>query len=134
MEVDALDALTRPISAFPGGERSRQSAQEVGEKIPAVSQEQARFSTDWYEADKGGIPSAQPQAITQLARKANHVERCNGTFRQRVSRLGRATLSFSKTLPPIKGYCAEKRTTSKFFPNVLRSFIRGFAQLLPHTG
>ena len=34
----------------------------------------------------------------KLARKKNHVERFNCTLRQRVSRLVRATLSFSKKL------------------------------------
>jgi len=35
---------------------------------------------------------------TYLVRKTNHVERFNCTLRQRVSRLVRATLSFSKKL------------------------------------
>jgi insertion element IS1 protein InsB len=47
---------------------------------------------------KGVIPLAQHRAITKLVRKTNHVERFNGTLRQRVSRLVRATLSFSKKL------------------------------------
>jgi insertion element IS1 protein InsB len=68
------------------------------EKIPAVYQEQARFYTDCYEAYKGVIPSAQHQAITKLARKTDHIERFSCTLRQRVSRLVRATLSFSKKL------------------------------------
>jgi insertion element IS1 protein InsB len=33
-----------------------------------------------------------------LAHKTNHVERFNGTLRQRISRLVHATLSFSKKL------------------------------------
>src|SRR5215213_8119375 len=94
----AMDADTRQIIAFHVGDRSRQSAQELWEKIPAVYQEQARFYTDCYEAYKGVIPSAQHQAITKLARKTNHIERFNCTLRQRVSRLVRATLSFSKNL------------------------------------
>jgi insertion element IS1 protein InsB len=94
----AMDADTRQIIAFHVGDRSRQSAQELWEKIPAVYQEQARFYTDCYEAYKGVIPSAQRQAITKLARKTNHIERFNCTLRQRVSRLVRATLSFSKML------------------------------------
>jgi IS1 family transposase/transposase-like protein len=94
----AMDAMTRQIIAFHVRNRSRQSAQELWEKIPAVYQEQARFYTDCYEAYKGVIPSAQHQAITKLARKTNHVERFNCTLRQRVSRLVRATLSFSKKL------------------------------------
>ena len=44
------------------------------------------------------IPTAQHKAITKHARKTNHIERFNNTLRQRVSRLVRATLSFSKTL------------------------------------
>ena len=61
-------------------------------------QERALFYTDQYEVYKGVIPSAQHRAISKLARRTNHVERFNCTLRQRVSRLVRATLSFSKKL------------------------------------
>ena len=44
------------------------------------------------------IPAAQHRAISKLARKTNHIERCNNTLRQRVSRLVRDALSFSKKL------------------------------------
>jgi len=44
------------------------------------------------------IPAAQHRAINKLARKTNHLERFNNTLRQRVSRLVRAALSFSKKL------------------------------------
>jgi IS1 family transposase len=47
---------------------------------------------------KGVIPAEQHRAITKKARKTNHIERFNNTLRQRVSRLVRETLSFSKTL------------------------------------
>jgi insertion element IS1 protein InsB len=94
----AMDALTRQIIAFHVGDRSRPSAQALWEKIPARYQEQAIFYTDCYEVYKGVIPSGQHRAITKLARKTNHVERFNGTLRQQVSRLVRATLSFSKKL------------------------------------
>ena len=47
---------------------------------------------------EGVIPAAQHKAITQLARRTNHIERFNNTLRQRVSRLVRETLSFSKKL------------------------------------
>ena len=36
--------------------------------------------------------------MTKKARKPNHVERFNNTLRQRVSRLAREALSFSKKL------------------------------------
>jgi insertion element IS1 protein InsB len=47
---------------------------------------------------EGVIPVAQHKAINKLARRTNHVERFNNTLRQRVSRLVRETLSFSKKL------------------------------------
>jgi hypothetical protein len=42
--------------------------------------------------------TAQHKAITKKARKTNHIERFNNTLRQRVSRLVRSALSFSKKL------------------------------------
>jgi insertion element IS1 protein InsB len=50
------------------------------------------------ESHKGVIPAEQHQAISKLARKTNHIERFNNTLRQRVSRLVRSALSFSKKL------------------------------------
>jgi insertion element IS1 protein InsB len=94
----ALDATTRQVIAFHVGDRSDQSAAALWEKIPTVYQERALFYTDHYAAYTGIIPSAQHRPITKLARKTNHVERFNCTLRQRVSRLVRATLSFSKKL------------------------------------
>jgi insertion element IS1 protein InsB len=70
----------------------------LGEKIPAGYQEQATFYPDQYAVYTGIIPAAQHRAITKLARKPNHLERFNCTLRQRVSRLVRAPLSFSKHL------------------------------------
>jgi insertion element IS1 protein InsB len=47
---------------------------------------------------EGVIPAAQHRAISKLARKTTHIERFNNTLRQRVSRLVREALSFSKKL------------------------------------
>jgi insertion element IS1 protein InsB len=94
----AMDATTRQVLAFHVGDRSGQSAAALWEKIPTVYQEHAVFYTDHYAVYPGVIPAAQHRPITKLARKTNHVERFNCTLRQRVSRLVRATLSFSKKL------------------------------------
>ena len=94
----AMDAKTRQVIAFHVGDRSRETAKELWAKMPLVYREQARFHTDHYEAYQGVIPPAQHQAITKEARKTHHVERLNNTLRPRVSRLVRATLSFSKKL------------------------------------
>jgi insertion element IS1 protein InsB len=92
----AMDARTRQIIAFHVGDRSRDSANALWAKIPLVYREQARFHTDQYEVYKGVIPADRHKAITKKARKTNHIERFNNTLRQRLSRLVRETLSFSK--------------------------------------
>jgi insertion element IS1 protein InsB len=94
----AMDATTRQIIAFHVGDRSRDSAKELWANIPEAYREQATFHTDRYEAYKGVIPAARHRAITKKARNTNHIERFNNTLRQRVSRLVRETLSFSKKL------------------------------------
>ena len=68
------------------------------EKLPIMYQEQATFYTDQYAVYTSVIPPTHHRAISKLARTTNHVERFNCTLRQRVSRLARATLSFSKNL------------------------------------
>ena len=94
----AMDAITRQVIAFHVGDRSRNSAKELWAKIPLVYREQATFHTDQYDAYTGVIPAERHRAITKKARKTNHIERFNNTLRQRVSRLVRETLSFSKKL------------------------------------
>jgi insertion element IS1 protein InsB len=58
----------------------------------------ATFYTDQYVVYEGVIPVAQRRAISKLARNTSHIERFNNALRQRVSRLVRETLSFSKKL------------------------------------
>lgn len=94
----AMDVKTRQIIAFHVGDRSRKSAKKLWAQIPVAYREQATFYTDQYVVYEGVIPAAQHKAITKKARKTNHIERFNNTLRQRVSRLVRSALSFSKTL------------------------------------
>jgi insertion element IS1 protein InsB len=94
----AMDATTRQIIAFHVGDRSRESAKALWTAIPTVYQKHATFHTDQYEVYKGVIPAERHIAITKKARKTNHIERFNNTLRQRLSRLVRNTLSFSKKI------------------------------------
>lgn len=94
----ALDVRTRQVIAFHVGDRSRKSAKKLWDNIPEVYRQRATFYTDLYDVYDGVIPQAQHQAISKQARKTNHVERFNGILRQRISRLVRETLSFSKKL------------------------------------
>jgi insertion element IS1 protein InsB len=94
----ALDAKSRQVIAFHVGDRSRKSAKHLWAKIPAAYRQHATFYTDQYVVYTGVIPAVQHRAISKLARKTNHLERFNNTLRQRVSRLAREALSFSKKL------------------------------------
>jgi insertion element IS1 protein InsB len=92
----ALDVQTRQIVAFHVGDRSRASARALWAKIPAAYRQHAHFSTDEWEAYQGVIPPAQHQAVSKQTGQTALIERFNCTLRQRVSRLVRKTLSFSK--------------------------------------
>jgi insertion element IS1 protein InsB len=94
----AMDATIRQVIAFHVGDRSRKSATRLWAKIPHAYRQHATFYTDQYVVYEAVIPAAQHRAITKLARKTNHIERFNNTLRQRVSRLVREALSFSKKL------------------------------------
>jgi insertion element IS1 protein InsB len=94
----AMDAKTRQVITFHVGDRSRKSAKRLWAKIPHAYRQHATFYTDQYVVYEGVIPAAQHRAISTLARTTNHLERFNNTLRQRVSRLVREALSFSKKL------------------------------------
>ena len=87
-----------PNHWLPRRDRSRKSARKLWANIPKVYRQQATFYTDQYVVYVGVIPAAQHEPIGKLARKTNHIERFNNTLRQRVSRLVRSALSFSKKL------------------------------------
>ena len=57
-----------------------------------------RFTRMLMQPTAGSFPGREHRTITKVARKTNHVERFNGTLRQRLSRLVRSALSFSKNL------------------------------------
>ena len=94
----AMDASTRQVIAFHVGDRSQASGERLWANLPAAYREHAIFYTDQYAVYAGVIPPTRYRAILKLARMTNHVERFNCTLRQRVSRLVRSTLSFSKNL------------------------------------
>jgi insertion element IS1 protein InsB len=94
----AMDTKTRQVIAFHVGDRSRKSAKQLWAKMPLADRQHATFYTDQYVVYAGVIPAAQHRPISKWAWKTNHIERFNTTLRQRVSRLVRAALSFSKKL------------------------------------
>ena len=91
----AMDVKTRQIIAFFVGDRSRESAKKLWELIPQDYRDKATFYTDDWHSYKGVIPEERHNIVKG---KSSHIERFNCTMRQRVSRLVRKALSFSKKL------------------------------------
>jgi insertion element IS1 protein InsB len=94
----AMAIHTRQIIAFHGGARSQDSAQQLWKHSPETYRQQATFYTDHYASYGGVIPATPHRAVAKESGKVNHLERFNCTLRQRVSRLVRKALSFSKKL------------------------------------
>ena len=88
---------TRQVIAFHVGDRSRLSAKALWNKIPTTIQQKGYFYSDDWDAYKGVFPKSRHQ-FSKQKRDTNHLERLNNTIRQRVSRLVRKALSFSKSL------------------------------------
>lgn len=92
----AIDAITREIIGCYIGDRSRKSARELWKSVPSVYRQCAKVYTDYWEAYKTVIPSKRHFAVGKESGLTNYIERLNNTLRQRISRLVRKTLSFSK--------------------------------------
>jgi hypothetical protein len=80
------DVLTCAPPGIPGAARR-----------PGARQH-AMCYTDLSVVYAGLMPAVQHQAISRFAQKTTHTERCSNTCRQRVARLRREALSFSKDL------------------------------------
>ena len=94
----AIDAGTREIVGCYIGDRSGESAQKLWESLPSVYRQCVVIYTDFYTAYPVVLPSKRHRAVGKETGKTNYIERFNCTLRQRVSRLVRKTLSFSKKL------------------------------------
>jgi insertion element IS1 protein InsB len=94
----ALDVATKQVLAYYVGDRSASSAQELWRGIPQVYRDQATFYTDGLAAYKTVLPAKRHQVCAKSSGHTNIIERFNCTPRQRVSRLVRFLLSFSKTV------------------------------------
>ena len=94
----AIDADSREIVGVFVGERSRHAATGLWQSLPAVYRQCAICYTDFWEAYDGVLPAKRHRAVGKNTGKTSYIERFNNTIRQRVGRLVRKTLSFSKKL------------------------------------
>lgn len=94
----AIDANTREVIGCHVGDRSRTSATALWQSLPGVYRQCAVVYTDYWDAYKTVIPTKRHRAVGKDSGLTSYIERFNNTLRQRVSRLVRKTLSFSKKL------------------------------------
>ena len=94
----ALDADTREIIGVYIGERNELSARKLWKSLPPIYRQCAVAYTDFWAAYGKVLPSKRHRAVGKETGKTSYIERFNNTLRQRVSRLVRKTLSFSKSL------------------------------------
>ena len=80
------------------GDRSEKSARCLWDSLPPIYRQCAVSYTDFWAAYAAVFPSKRHRAVGKETGQTNHIERFNNTLRQRVSRLVRKSLSFSKKL------------------------------------
>ena len=94
----ALDIDTKEIVGAYIGTRSYQGAKQLWSSLPAVYRQCAVARTDFWKAYKQVFPSKRHKSVGKETGLTNHIERFNCTVRQRIARMVRKTLSFSKKL------------------------------------
>jgi insertion element IS1 protein InsB len=92
----ALCRKTRQVVAYAIGDRSENTCRELWNRIPEDYQKGYCY-TDFWRAYQAVIPEEQHSAVGKQTGETAHVERWNNTFRQRLGRFVRKTLSFSKS-------------------------------------
>ena len=93
-----MDKDSREIVGVYIGDRSKESARALWLSLPDQYRKNAMAYTDLWESYVSAFPGEQHRAVGKESGKTNHIERFNCTLRQRVSRLARKSLSFSKKL------------------------------------
>ena len=94
----AIDVDTKQIVGVYVGSRSRIGAKGLWDSLPPVYRQCAVCYTDFWSAYEEIFPANRHKAVGKESGKTNKIERFNCTMRQRISRLVRKTLSFSKKL------------------------------------
>lgn len=92
----AIDVETREIVGCQIGDRSGESAKALWQSLPAVYRQCAVCYSDFWVSYPVALPSKRHRAVGKETGLTSYIERFNNTLRQRVSRLVRKTLSFSK--------------------------------------
>lgn len=93
----AQDRTTREVVGCHVGSRDEEGAIALWQSLPDCYLD-AETYVDFWEAYDAIFYADKLHHVGKKSGQTNHVERFNNTLRQRVSRLVRETLSFSKKL------------------------------------
>ncbi len=94
----AIDQGAGEIVGVFVGDRSQKGAQGLWDSLPPIYRQCAVCYTDFWESYQIIFPSTRHKAVGKESGHTYKIERFNCTLRQRVSRLVRKTLSFSKKI------------------------------------
>lgn len=92
-----LCRATRQVVAAAVGPRTIETCRRLWNAIPGAYRI-GRCYSDFLEAYMHVIPMGQHRPVGKDSGQTNHIERFNNTLRQRLARLVRKTLSFSKSI------------------------------------
>ena len=82
--------------AYALGGRGDATAQQLWAHIPPEYRH-LRMVTDFWESYANVLPASQHRAMAKSSGATAHIKRFNNTLRQRLARLTRKTLAFSKS-------------------------------------
>ena len=80
------------------GARNEDAPRQLWASLLPVYRQCAIAYTDFWAAYEAVLPSKRHKPVGKETGKTSYIERFNNTLRQRVSRLVRKTLSFSKSV------------------------------------
>jgi insertion element IS1 protein InsB len=93
-----IERSSRMIIGYHVGGRTAKDARILWDSIPDAFKKRGYFFTDFLASYRSAFPKEQHSPVGKESGLTNHVERVNNTFRQRISRLVRSGLSFSRKL------------------------------------
>ena len=92
----AIDVATKQIVGYYVGSRDKSGAKGLWDSLPPIYRQCAVSYTDFWSSYDKIFPSKRRKSVGKETGKISYIERFNCTMRQRVSRLVRKTLSYSK--------------------------------------
>ena len=94
----AQDAASGRIVGLHVGRRHEAAARQFWKSLPAAYRARATVQTDAPAAYDAAIPLRQHVVVSKKSGLQNGIENFNNTLRQRLGRLTRKTLAFSKSM------------------------------------